>query len=115
MFVGESNCPLPSLAPPPPATISAGKSFHSVSGRAFWNDSDEVDDEDVVSGGLRGGPSPIGGRFTAAAVGPPFMLMAVPFCEENRACDGEEAGGGGGAPSPILRCIIHAVSGRSLK
>lgn len=73
----------PLLLPPPllldeDATMCAGRSFHSVSGRVFWKDSEGAGDGEAECDGgpealaFRGGPpAPLllmGGRLTAAAV-----------------------------------------------
>jgi hypothetical protein len=107
--------------------MSAGKSFHSVSGRAFWKDREEVDEEGVADGRRGGGPAdeePLkGGRFTAAAIVPPLTSGDLAGAPAVGAEDVGHAlchwvgakGGGAGAPGPTSRRTIHAVSGRSLK
>lgn len=44
--------------------MSAGRSFHSVSGRWFWNDLPDA----TLAGGLTGGWFAMGGRLSTAAV-----------------------------------------------
>jgi len=63
----------------------------------------------------------MGRKLTAAATVPPFTpgILAeasVDRGEDDGHCHWAGArGGGGGAPGPISRRMIHAVPGRSLK
>ncbi len=93
-------------------TISTGRSFHSISGRAFWNDSDGE--------GSRGGAPLKPGRLRAADITSALGGSSI----------GAGAGAGAGARAlrrgtcsavrapatgRTSRRTTHAVSGRSLK
>lgn len=126
-----------------PPTISAGRSFHSVSGRAFWKETEVVEAEaevveeaaaggvgEVEGGGglVRGGPveggggagwEVIGGRLTAAARTAPELAL-VPLVVVVGGGLREDDGSAGSKnlraePGPMCRRTTHAVSGRSLK
>lgn len=96
-------------------TMSSGRSFHSVSGRAFWKESDEeaAEEADVVVSwrggalGICGGGCDIAGRFMADD-NTDDVVVLVALEEGIRAA-------GAVVPGPMSRRMIHAVSGRSLK
>ena len=85
--------------------MSAGRSFHSTSGRVFWYDSDEADDG--VADGLRGGPVELaGGRFTAAAetLGSGLLAGAGEAVDDGHAvCHWPGLDGVGDTSDPIAR------------
>lgn len=110
------------------ACMSAGKSFHSVSGRAFWNDNPPAPglrfgEGPLLLGGAESVPVPevaarVGGvgacwlrRLAAAAVVLGGIVVATPVLLDAAAPFNPRAE----ITGPILRLTIQALSGRSLK
>ena len=77
-----------------PVTISAGRSFHSMSGRVFWKDMDV----DFVDGTGEGERDDVGAGFATSARGGRFATSAVTLAGK---ADTPETPGGGGAGTMV--------------